>query len=143
MPAGTSWTTFNQARLTGETRTTQAIDALYAAQDPAVVAALGQAVPFTGLPEPFLGALRARGLSTLELEHVRRWPDDQKERVRAAVANAISSGLSVRFAWKLHDGNGERTVIQSTSPTSITITFFSPWRRVRPTGPDEVTVDVG
>ncbi len=143
MPAGTSWATFNQARSSGITRTTQSLDALYAAQDPALVAALGQTAPFTGLPEPFLGALRARGLSPLELDHIRRWPDEQKERVRAAVVTAINSGLSVRFVWKLHEGSAERTVIQNTSPTGVTVTFFSPWSKVRPTGPDDVTVDVG
>ena len=142
MPAGTSWATFNQARLNGVTKTTQALDTLYAARNSALVAALRAASPFGGLPEPFRTALGSQGLSPLELDHIREWPDDQKERVRDAVVAALDSNLAVRFVWKLHDGGDERTVIR-TSPGTITITFFSPWSKVRLVAPDDVTIDVG
>ena len=142
MPAGTNWATFNQARLTGVTKTTQALDTLYAARDSALVAALRTASPFGGLPEPFRTALGSQGLSPLELDHIREWPDDQKERVREAVVAALDSNLAVRFVWKLHDGGDERTVIR-TGPGTTTITFFSPWNKVRLVAPDDVTIDVG
>ena len=143
MPAGTSWATFNQARLTGVTKTTQALDTLYAARDSALVAALRTGSPFGGLPEPFRTALGRQGLSPLELDHIREWPDDQKERIRDAVVTALDSNLAVRFVWKLHNGGDERTEIRTTSPGTITITFFSPWSKVRLVAPDDVTIDVG
>ena len=149
MPAGTSWATFNQARLTGVTKTTQALDTLYTARDATLVAALRTASPIQGLPEPFRTALGRRGLSALELDHIRQWPDDQKERVRDAVVTALDSNLAVRFVWKLHDGRDERTEIRTTSQGTI-ITFSSPWSKVRPpearlgpVAPDDVTIDVG
>jgi len=142
MPAGTSWATFNQARLSGVTKTTQALDALYTERAATLVAALRTASPFGGLPEPFRTALDSKGLSPLELDHILKWPDDQKERVREAVVTALDSNLAVRFVWKLHDGVDERTVIR-TSPGTITITFFSPWSKVRPVAPGDVTIDVG
>jgi hypothetical protein len=134
--------TFNRFRLTGDTRTTQALDALYRARPAAVVAALSTTRPFGGLPEPFLIALRQRGLSTEELDHIRDWPDKDKERVRAAVLNAINTNRTVHFAWKLYDGSKERTTIRTAGPGAITITFFSPWSNVRAVGRDDVTVDV-
>ena len=149
MPAGTSWATFNQARLSGVTKTTQALDALYTARNATLVAALRTASPFGGLPEPFRTALDSKGLSPLELDHILKWPDDQKERVREAVVAALDSNLAVRFVWKLHDGGNERTVIRTTGQGTI-ITFSSPWSKVRPpearsgpVTPDDVTIDVG
>src|SRR3989304_7971323 len=141
MPAGTSWATFNQARLTGVTKTTQALDTLSAARDSALVAPLRTASPFGGLPEPFRTALGRQGLSPLELDHILQWPDDQKERVREAVVTALDSNLAVRFVWKLHDGVDERTEIRTTSQGTI-ITFFSPWRKEKLGVPDAVPLDV-
>jgi len=143
MPAGTSWATFNQARLSGVTKTTQALAALYTERDAPLVAALRTASPFGGLPEPFRTALDSKGLSPLELDHILKWPDDQKERVREAVVTALDSNLAVRFVWKLHNGGDERTEIRTASPGTITITFFSPWSKVRPVAPGDVTIDVG
>ncbi len=134
--------TFNRFRRTGITNTTQALDALYRAKPAAVVAALSATSPFGGLPDPYLTALRQRGLSTEELEHIRDWPDSDKERVREAVLNAINTNQTVHFAWKLHTGSKERTTIRTTGPGAITITFFSPWSNVRARGRDDVTVDV-
>ena len=143
MPAGTSWATFNQARLSGVTKTTQALDALYTERDAPLVAALRTASPFGGLPEPFRTALDSKGLSPLELDHILKWPDDQKERVREAVVTALDSNRAVRFVWKLHEAADERTTIRNTTPGVITITFYSPWSKVRPVAPDDVTIDVG
>ena len=107
------------------------------------------ASPFGGLPELFRTALDSKGLSPLELDHILKWPDDQKEKVREAVVTALDSNRAVRFVWKLHDGGGELTDIRITSRGTI-ITFLSPWSKVRPPGarsgpvtPDDVTIDVG
>jgi hypothetical protein len=136
--------------LSGVTKTTQALGALYTERDPALVAALPTASPFTGLPAPFRGALSSLGLSQLELDHIRDWPDAQKERVRKELVRAIGAGDNVKFVWKLHNGSDERTEIRTTGPGTITISFFSPWSKVRPPGarygpvaPDDVTIDVG
>ncbi len=149
MPAGTSWATFNQARLSGVTKTTQALGALYTERAATLVAALRTASPFGGLPEPFRTALDSKGLSPLELDHILKWPDDQKEKVREAVVTALDSNRAVRFVWKLHDGGDERTEVRTTSQGTI-ITFLSPWSKVRPPEarsgpvvPDDVTIDVG
>ncbi len=134
--------TFNRFRLTGDTRTTQALDALYRARPAAVVAALSTTSPFGGLPDPFLSELKQRGLSTEELDHIRDWPDSDKEQVREAVLNAISTNQRVRFAWKLYDESKESTTIETADSGAITITFFSPWSNVRAVGRDDVTVAV-
>jgi hypothetical protein len=105
-----------------------------------VVAALNTA-PFRGLPEPFLGALRELGLSDEELKHIRDWPDEYKEQVRVAVLKAISTDLTVRFAWKLHEASEEGTDVRPDGPGAITITFFSPWDNLRVLGRDDVCVD--
>ena len=134
--------TFNRFRGTGDTNTTQALNALYRARPEAVVAALSETGPFGGLPDQYLSELKQRGLSTEELEHIRDWPDADKEKVREAVLNAISSDQRVRFAWKLHDESKESTTIETADSGAITITFFSPWSNVRAVGRDDVTVDV-
>src|SRR3989304_2727725 len=112
MPAGTSWATFNQARLTGVTKTTQALDTLYAARDSALVAALRTASPFGGLPEPFRTALGRQGLSPLELDHIREWPDDQKERIRFFVETSFFFFFNFRAPRRLPHFSDERTVIR-------------------------------
>ncbi len=134
--------TFNRFRGTGDTNSTQALNALYRARPEAVVAALSATGPFGGLPDPFLSELKQRGLSTEELEHIGDWPDSDKVRVREAVLNAINTDQRVRFAWKLQDDSKESTTIETADSGAITITFFSPWSNVRAVGRDNVTVDV-
>ncbi len=134
--------TFNRFRGTGDTNTTQALNALYRARPAAVVAALSATGPFGGLPDPYLTALRQRGLSAEEVKHIRDWPEGDKERVREAVLNAIKAKRKVHFAWKLYDGSKETTTIRTAGTGPITITFFSPWSNVRAVGRDDVTVDV-
>ena len=134
--------TFNRFRSTGDTNTTQVLNALYRARPEAVVAALSETGPFGGLPDQYLSELKQRGLSTEELEHIRDWPDADKEKVREAVLNAINNNQRVRFAWKLHDESKESTTIETADSGAVTITFFSPWSNVRAVGRDVVTVDV-
>ncbi len=134
--------TFNRFRRTGITNTTQALDALYRAKPAAVVAALSATSAFGGLPDPYLTALRQRGLSAEEVKHIRDWPDSDKERVRGAVLTAINTNQTVRFAWKLYDGSKELTTIRTAGPDPITITFYSPWSNLRAVGRDNVNVDV-
>ena len=134
--------TFNRFRATGDTNTTQVLNALYRARPEAVVAALSATGPFGDLPEPFQTELKQRGLSTEEVEHIRDWPDADKEKVREAVLNAINTNQRVRFAWKLYDDSKESTTIETADSGAITITFFSPWSNVRAVGRDDVAVDV-
>jgi hypothetical protein len=147
MPAGTPWAEFNRARRTGNTRTTTALDALFATQDPALVAAVGSGAPFAGLPQPFLDALQNEGLDEREIQHIIDWPTSQKNRVRNAVRNAIAAGHAVRFRWKLYDddpGNptGPKTAVGRPANGTVTITFYNPWIKVRVVARDDVTVDV-
>ena len=143
MPASSPWATFNQARRTGITRTTQALDAILAATPAAVVAAARAPDALTGLPAPFRGALSGQRLNQLEIDHIQAWPDDQKEKVRAALVDAHDRGMTVSFRWRLHDADMERTTIRTVvGANAISITFYSPWSKVRPVGPNNVTVDV-
>ena len=144
MPASTTWATFNKARKTGITKTTKALEALYWEKPDALVALAGQTNGFRDLPNAVKTALQGKGLSTVEIKHLKKWPNGQKEEVRKALVNANSSGPghAVLYRWKLHDGTREITVID-TAANLTTITFYSPWSKVRPVRADDVTVDVG
>jgi hypothetical protein len=144
MPAGTSWATFNQARKTGITKTTKALEALNAEKPAALVTLAGQTNGFRDLPNAVKTALQGKGLSALEIDHMKKWPNGQKEDVRKALVNAMNSGPghAVLFRWKLHDGTREITVVD-TGANLTAITFYSPWSKVRPVRADDVAVDVG
>jgi hypothetical protein len=143
MPAGSPWATFNKARKTGITRSTKALEELYVAKPAALVALAGKANGFRGLPNAVKTALQGKGLSPVEIDHIKRWPNGQKEDVRKALLNANSSGPghAVLYRWKLHDGSREITVVD-TGANQTTITFYSPWSKVRAVAADNVTVDV-
>ena len=107
--------TFNRFRATGDTNTTQVLNALYRARPEAVVAALSATGPFGGLPEPFQTELKQQGLSAEEPDHIGDWPDSDKVRVREAVLNAINSNQRVHFAWKLYDDSKESTTTERSA----------------------------
>jgi hypothetical protein len=147
MPAGTPWATFNEARRTGITRTTKALERLCQQQPAALVAALAPNTDFAGLPQPFLDALQNEGLDEREIQHIIDWPTSQKNRVRNAVRNAIAAGHTVRFRWKLYDddpGNprGPKTAVGRPTNGTVTITFSNPWIKVTVVAADDVTVNV-
>ena len=144
MPAGTSWATFNKARKNGITKTTKALEALYGEKPAGLVTLAGRTNGFRDLPNAVKTALQGKGLSALEIGHIKKWPNGQKEDIRKALINAKNSGPghAVLFRWKLHDGTRENTIVD-TGANLTTITFYSPWSKVRPVRADDITVDVG
>lgn len=142
MPAGTSWATFNQARKTGITKSTEVMGALYEEKPPGLVALAADPNGFDDMPGALRTALDQKGLSEKEIEHIGAWPNGQKEDVRLALDDAMKSDppRTVLFRWKLHDGSTEDTIIE-TDAHLTTITFFSPWIKVKAEAGD-VTVDV-
>ena len=82
------------------------------------------------------------GLGAGELDHIRDWPDDQKDRARAAVVDAWNRKTIVRFLWKLWDNPNDGVQVRTGTDGTVVITFFSPWDKVRVLGEDNITVDV-
>jgi hypothetical protein len=148
MPTGTTPAELFQAQITGITKTTRVLDALFEAQDPNVIGGLRRSVPIdpnwlrTVLQLPG-GANPDLGMKPEELDHVLAWPGGQRELVRAAVLNAIDSGRNVRFRWRLGNGASEATQIDDPGSGDIVITFCSPESRKRQRAQNDIHVDVG
>ncbi len=140
MPVATTWATFNEARQTGITKTTEALEKLYKTKPADLVELVEKQNGFAGMPKAIRDALEHEGLSAPEIDHVKKWPDQQKEDVRLALLDAMKSNRAVLSRWKLHNGSNEDTIIE-TSANLTTITFYSPWSKVKAAAGD-VTVDV-
>lgn len=142
MPEQSSVATFNQARRTGVTKTTKALKALLDKRDPQLISSLRSTSPFLGMPSWLRTALRSERLSPTEIDHVAQWPDEQKDRVRNAVVDALDENRSVDFRWKLWDQSQEGTIVRQDDAGSVTITFYSPWDKLRAEGPNDIRVIV-
>lgn len=157
MPPQTKIGTFLEAVRTRRTTTTDALDSIFS--DPASVPAevkehlananaLNKARSAAWRESAPVGwarsALKAAGLNKAECDHVRDWPDDEKEKVRAALHIALKRGLSVRFNWELWTGNKSVSDVPARLPAdgTVQITFRSPEQRVRVRGGRELDVDV-
>ena len=71
--------------------------------------------------------LLGRGMSPKELDHIDRWDNGLKERLRARLATAISGREpAMKFYWELHGRPREDADIEDH-----TIVFKSPQRGVR------------
>ena len=68
--------------------------------------------------------------------------------MRGALLSALASGQRVRFHWELYDGAESVSVIDAPAPPDeITITFRSPWGKLRVRGvragkPNDIHVNV-
>jgi hypothetical protein len=82
-------------------------------------------------------------VSEEELDHIDSWPNEQKEKVRRKLVDAIDGGRAVYFFWELYRGDVEHVGIDDvTSGECINITFFSPFDNItEATG--EIQVSVG
>src|SRR2546426_10801189 len=106
MPPYSTLKTFVQALQTGRTNITECLER-YFNNFPAV----SGHPHFADLQQP--GAvdrpmpawarqvLRGAGMSDAEVSHIDRWPDGEKEKVRAAVVDAVQNTRRMRFAWEL------------------------------------------
>ena len=156
MPPGTTPFGLRTALRTGRTAATKALDAIVAAGGAALAANLAPAGALDKAKTGPSGAWGAGGWARVELQnqglnpvddvdHVRNWPDAQKDLARIAVLDAINNGRLVTFRWELHHGNTEETdirVLTGPAPGEVTITFLSPWRAVRARGMNDLHVDV-
>jgi hypothetical protein len=94
------------------------------------------------LPSKFKAVLNSWGLAAGEIHHLDRWPALQRELVRLALVESISSNRTIRFFWDLHNGPDEDTVVIIPGAGDLTVTFHSPKWKVRVEGPDSIIVDV-
>ena len=98
------------------------------------------------LPDWVRTELGNLGLTGGELDHIDQWPNDQKERARQFLVQAIDGDRNVRFYWELHGGAAEATDIQDSGAGDIVITFRSPQQKVRVSSlvtVGEISTDVG
>ena len=142
MPEPSTIKKFVESLKTGETNTTKVLEKLFGSQQ--ALQALSNHPNVTngdlaranalssgangGLPVwakqelqgqgPASGLLGGLRLSDKELEHIDSWPAPQRDRVRGALAAAVSSGNPVHFSWELHAGNAEETEPPAPAITS-------------------------
>ena len=65
-----------------------------------------------------------------EIEHINDWPPSQKDRIRQAAWQAITSNRSVQFFWELWDGGQTETKVQDAGSGEIIVTFRTPRTKV-------------
>jgi len=70
-------------------------------------------------------------VSDEELEHIDSWPNDQKEKVRLALANAVNTDRAACFFWELYRGDVEHVAVDDPSEGgSVNIVFYSPYMNI-------------
>jgi hypothetical protein len=137
--------TFINALKTGRTRTTRALDEIFAAPA-ALPDSQKDAFQAPGVLHPLADWMRDRlkavsdPLIEDELRHIDEWPAAQKEQVRLAIAQAIAGDVTMRFRWELYSGVGPDTVIVDHGTDGIFVTFRSPRSSVRLEGDTAVFV---
>ncbi len=148
--------TFVDILRTGRTKITKALDTLFAdpgrlrsdpnfAEMQKEAAADGNA-HFDSLPtwakkrlESFLNAKDHARLCA----HIDAWPNDQKEKVRKKLVQAIDENRRVRFFWELHRGENRATeIFDPGEGREIIITFRSPRKSITETH-GRIKVNVG
>ncbi len=159
MPPKSSIQTFIDAVNTGQTNTTRALEVIGTnlAAYSGFAAALAtpgalKADPSTGLLPAWAGAVLsgvgvgALALTPAELLHIGAWPDAEKEKVRAALYQAMQAGNAVHFSWQLYPGADSISHVDNLPGGDFKVTFLSPQSKVRvkvvPGQPDDYTVDV-
>lgn len=144
--------TFLNSVRTGETKTTRALERLWQRRGPNIAANLRRANSAKGLPDWLESELKRQGkqhapvaLSGVEFEHIRDWPDEEKEKLRAALLASLGPPRrTVRFRWTLYTGpTSVNPVDNPYGPGDMTVTFTSPEKNVKTVkGSTEVSVSV-
>ena len=156
MPPGTKMQAFLNSVRTGETKTTRALERLWLRRGPNIAANFRRANSAKGLPDWLKNELTRQGnqhapvaLSGVEFDHIREWPDAEKEKMRAAlIASLGPPRRTVRFRWALSKGTASVNPVDNPfGPGDMTITFTSPQRNVKVVsgpkkGPADIAVDV-
>ncbi len=140
MPPTTSVRTFIQALQSGKTGTTRGLDALFTPPYEGKPGATDIQEP-GALNAPLHGwavtALINAGLSGPEIRHMNLWPDDQKEDLRAVLAQAVVDDRGAQFFWGLHDGSEPLTEVDDSGPGDVIVRFLTPRSLVTQAG-DEI-----
>ena len=136
MPELSTIRKFVDAVKTRETTVTKGLKALWNArgQEPALVQALAT-LTMTPLDPRLRQALIARGkLTNDEVNHLDKWPDPEKVKVRNALVTALGSSpvRDAQFYWEFYDGAASVTQVDNLAgPGDIIVTFRSPRANLR------------
>ena len=152
MPPGTKMQTFLNSVRTGETKTTRALERLWTDRGSSLATNASRKGALNGLPDWLRSALTRQGdqhapvaLSEIEFDHIRDWPDAEKEKLRQALLASLGPPRrTVRFRWALSkDSTSVNPVDNLYGPGDMTITFNSPEKNVKTAkGSTEVSVSV-
>jgi len=144
MPPGTTIRKFIEALQRRETHFTEVADGIFANPGNAPNLPLGGPAwaefqqanaldrPLRTTSPSIAAFLEDREMTPAELDHIDRWDNALKERLRARLATAISGREpAMKFYWELHGRPREEADIEDH-----TIVFKSPQRGVRITSED-------
>ena len=134
MPPYTTLRTFIEAISTGKTNITRSLEK--ATNDPARRAALATAIAAKDafnhpISREIHDALIQAGMTQPEVDHIQRWPDDQKERIRSRLVDVWGQNKSIYFSWEIHSGPEPVTEITTDSSGDSFVAFRSPRAGVR------------
>jgi hypothetical protein len=134
MPAYSTLKSFVKALRTGDTNITQCLERLandrakraqYTSDINALHAGVGQ------LPGWLRNEMVQAGMSQPEVDHVERWPDAEKEKVRLQVVEAINHDGNVHFSWELFDGEDPMSEVRRDQNQDVRVVFRSPRKGVK------------
>jgi len=148
MPPVSTVRTFIEALRTGRTNITRALDQLLAnpgsLQDDPDYPGVQQQGALNGMPEWLRARLTqppvAPPLRPQEIDHIERWPNGQKEIVRAEIVTSIQQNRRTTFAWEHYRGSAPVNEVRPGPGGGIEIVFRSPGANITLTAAGEIDV---
>jgi hypothetical protein len=134
MPAYSTLKSFINALKTGDTNITQCLERLandrakraqYATDIRALHTGVGQ------LPGWLRNEMVQAGMSQPEVDHVERWPDREKEKVRLQVVEALDHDSNLHFSWELFEGDDPLSEVRRDPSQDVRVVFRSPRKGVK------------
>jgi hypothetical protein len=134
MPAYSTLRSFVNALKTGDTNITQCLERLandrakrvqYATDIHALHAGVGQ------LPGWLRNEMVQAGMSQPEVDHVERWPDAEKEKVRVQVVEALEQDRNLHFSWELFAGDDPVSEVRRDPNQDVRVVFRSSRKGVK------------
>ena len=134
MPAYSTIHSFINAIKSGDTNITQCLERLandaakrqkYGADISAPHGAVGH------LPGWLRNEMVQSGMSQPEVDHVEQWPDNEKEKARVQVVEAIRDERVIHFSWELYDGGQPLTEVRRDPNQDVRVVFRSPRKGVK------------
>jgi hypothetical protein len=133
MPVYSTLRSFVNAIRSGDTNITQCLERLandrakraqYATDIHALHAGVGQ------LPGWLRNEMVQAGMSQPEVDHVERWPDAEKEKVRVQVVEALEQDRNLHFSWELFAGDDPVSEVRRDPNQDVRVVFLSPRKGV-------------